>query len=542
MEAMKTRILLIFLLFVLLVPGFSEDYSYENYQKIIPIDSKVYDLLDLLIIETGKPPLSFVKPYSEAEIINILDGIDRVRLSKAGKAAYAEAEAVIDKSPFYTEGDFAADISVSTNLELFLHTSDDESQWQYGYEERLPYLTLGAEVWFNRGFYAVLEPDLMESRFVIENIENNYTNFPQSWGDTNYHFPDSSFFSFGAENWNLQIGRSQLEYGGGETGKLMLSSYPDFYDFAKLKGFVDNFAFTWTYINLESWDDNPDETRFIADHALEARLFDVLTLYVNESALYCGEESQLQFFNPLTVYHNLFEHSFAGDEAGANIYMTVGFNLVPLRGISLYGEYLLDELQTFIELAEYGDAVNSIPNAEAWMLGTKGVLPLGPGYLSGFFEWIKTSPWCYLLDPEGGTIAWTHRETTDVLNAREQVIKPLGYEYGPDTMAFEGAASYTIPGVLNSKLSASYIIKGEHTIVTEWTTADNAALLTTPTGIPEYRLVIGLSGSYEIFSFLNAAVDLAWVNISNYGHVEGSVFSDFQSAVSLSFDVTGLLE
>ena len=541
---MKSRIILILFLLVSQLPVFSADYSKDNYQKIISIDSGIYEILDFLILESGKPPLSAVKPYSEAEIMNIIAQIDREDLSKPGKSSYDEVIAMLDKTPVYAEDDFAADLSLTTSLELYLHTSDDESQWQYGYEERLPYFTLGAEVWFNEGFYAVLEPDLMESRFVIENIENNLFNWPKTWGDTNYHFPDRSFFSFGGENWNLQLGRDQLEYGNGETGKLMLSSYPDFYDFLKLKGFADNFAFTWTYINLESWSDDDSATRFISDHAIEVRLLDFITLYVNESALYYGEESQLQFFNPLTVYHNLFEHAFIadadGDRAGANIYMTLGFNLAPLPGLSLYGEFLLDEFQTFIEQAEYGDVVNSTPNATAFMLGTKGALPLGPGYLNGFFEWVQTSPWCYLLDPVGGKIAWTHRETTDVLNARAQVIKPIGYEYGPDAMAFEGALAYDIPGVFDAELSASYIIKGEHSIETAWTTADNAALLKTPTGVAENRLVIGLTGTYEVFTFLHTGIDLAWVNIKNYEHIEGSAFNDFQTAVSVIFEVDGL--
>ncbi|MDC7226178.1 MAG: hypothetical protein PQJ61_05395 [Spirochaetales bacterium] len=527
---------------------------HANEQRIIPIDSEVYDLLELLSAEAGYAMLSDVMPYSEAQVFGILDQLDKSKLSEAGNNAIDRIYELTEITPVYSEDNFAADISVTAALEGYLHSSDDESQWQYGYEERQPFFTLSVETWFNEGFYAVMEPDLGESRFVLTNTDSdgnyigNYTNIPSEFGELNYHFPSRGFFSFGGDNWNLQIGRDQLEYGNGETGNLIISSYPDFYDFAKIKGFADNFAYTWTYINFESWDDEDPAQRFMVDHALEARLFDILTLGVNESALFYGEDTELQFISPLIVYHNLFRnhslYEIIYDTDGtenditqptiANICMTVGFELAPLPGFSLYGEYLLDEIQTGVEASEYGEGVMSTPDSNAHMLGIKGSYPLGPGYFSGFFEYIYTSPWCYLVGIEEADMAWTHRELSDVTNSRENVIKAIGLEYGPDTIVFAAEAGYIMPSVFEAALTADYVLKGENYITTEY---DDDNTVTTPTGTPEHILVIGLSGSYEIFSFLSAALDLAWVRIGNYEHVQDDVFMDFQAAASIVFNI-----
>ncbi len=542
MTLKKSVIILFFLMLSISMFNIALQAEQQNHQRIISLDSEVYRLVDYLSVEAGFSLLNTPRPWSEAEILKIIDQLEYRELSGTGKSAYDQILRDIEKTALYSEENFSADISVGAALEAFLHTSDDETQWTYGFEDRLPFLTITAETWFNSGFYAVLDPDLKESRFVIDQTdsEGNYVgdvfNIPSEFGELNYHFPDRGFLSAGGENWNFQIGRDQLEYGNGETGKLLISSRPDYYDFFKLKGFADNFSYTWTYINLERYTDLdlPDESRFIADHEINVRLFNILTLSVNESVLFDGEEAELQYISPLIVFHNIYRHNEI-NESISNIAMTTGFNLVPISGLEIYGEFLLDEFQTWIEQAEYGEGVASTPNAIAYMAGARGAVPIGPGYLNGFLEYIYTSPWCYLLEPAGGSFAWTHTETTDVLNKRAWVIKPLGYEYGPDTMAFAGSIGYSVPAVFDVKLTLNYVLKGENYITTTWTDAAGAAALTTPSGIPEKRFIAGLSGNYKVFSFFTVASDLAFITIHNYGHTEGNVFSDFQTAFSAIF-------
>ncbi len=525
---------------IMIMPGFSDDKTKVNYQRIIALDSEIYFLLDFVTAESGRSLTSAIRPYSEAEVLNILGGLDFSRLSEAGNAAVNRIEMLMEKKLVLSEDNVAIQVGVEAALELYLHSSTDEALWDYGYEERIPIFSLPVEVWFNDGFYAFMENSIEYSRFKITDVDGdgnyigNLTNIPLTFGDINYHFPQRAFLSAGGENWNFQIGREQLEYGSGESGKLLLSSYADYYDMMKLKGFTDNFAFTWTYVNLQSWGFDGSASasqRAFVDHVVESRFFDILTIYLNESIILYDTDAQLQFVNPLLLYHNLFIRE------NANSLLAVGFSLVPLPGITLYGEYALDQLQTGLEQELYGAAVTATPNADGHMLGVKASYPLGPGYLSGFFEYIYTSPWLYLRSPSEVSFYWLHRESTDVLKARVNVIKPLGYEYGPDSIAFSAEAGYIVPGVFSASFSADFIMNGENTIETVYTEGAEAALMTTPTGIPENRLILSLCGVYEFFPFLSAQMNLAYVDIYNYEHVSGAAASDFQSALSLIFKI-----
>ena len=114
-------------------------------------------------------------------------------------------------------------------------------------------------------------------------------------------------------------------------------------------------------------------------------------------------------------------------------------------------------------------------------------------------------------------------------------MKPLGYEYGPDSMAFVFNAAYTVPGVFNAGLKAEYIINGENTINTAFALGADAVKLKTPTGTPEGRLILGLYGNYEVLSFLSLNASLAYIKIANYNHTENTDFNDFQSAFGIVF-------
>ena len=535
----KAAAVLFFFFLVIAAPSaFSDDTrTINNHQRIIPLNSEIYPVLDILSISSGTALLSSVKPYSEAEVLSVINRINYETLSQAGKNAYNKIIRLITPKPVYTEKNFAANITVKSALELYLHTSKDESNWLYGYEDRLPIFSLPTEVWFNTGFYGYVEPQFKESRFLITakdsngNFKGNISNIPSSYADFDYYYPERAFFSVGKNNWNLEIGRDKLETGNGQTGNLVLSSYPDYYNFAKVKGFADNFTFTWMYVDLE----NPETMtvpggvqRAFIDHVLEARLFNVLSVFINESMLLNGQDPEIQYINPLIIYHNLFIKDFSNSLA------SVGFSLFPFSGLNIYGEFALDQLQTAQEQELYGSNVTATPNADGYMIGTKGVYPLGNGFLSGDLEYVYTSPWLYIREGEM-SFFWYHRELTDVLKTITDVKKPLGYRYGPDAMVFSGKLNYYSLASLKLELGIEYILKGQNTIETPFEETGEAALMKTPSGIVEKSFIVNIKGEYQIFPFLSAGLSSYIVNVSNYNHITGSSFFDFQNALNLSF-------
>ncbi len=542
MSKQKLNIILIIpaILLTIVYQGFSDNSFRNNYQRIIPLDSEIYSLIEFISLESKKSLLSDIKPWSEAEVLNVLSQTDEEDLSEAGKRIYQRIKKLLEKTPLYSEDNFAVDVSIETAIELYFHTAEDESEWQYGYEQRLSVFALPVEVWFNDSFYGYFEPELRESRFLItaEDESGNYTgnisNIPGSVAECAYHFPFRAFISLGGSNWNFQAGRDQLEYGNGESGKLLLSSYSDYYDFMKLKGFVDNISFTWTYVNLESWltlNEDDGKQRAFVDHVFEIKPFDMLSLYVNESIILYGQNPEIQFVNPLLIYHNLFIRE------NANSLLTLGFDLNPVSGIKFYGEYALDQFQTALEQDLYGAGVTATPNAYGYMLGVNAAVSGGEGYLSGNLEYVYTSPWLYIRENEQISFIWSQRETTDVLKARVFVKKPLGYLYGPDTIAFSGNIKYSLPGTFSAGLGIDYIIKGENSLETEYQETKEAALLKTPSGTAENTLIFDISGEYQFFTFFSVRANICFLNISNWNHQSGTSFFDFQNVLSFIFRI-----
>ncbi len=528
---------ILILLFLPSSPVFSQKNVINNNQKIIPLTSEVYTLIDNLSVESGYPLLSTVRPYSESEIIAYMKHIDYSKLSIPGKNAYAAIKKLLEKHLTYKEDSFAANSAAALSLETYLHTSADESGWQYGYEQRKPFFSLPVETWFNEGFYAYTEIELKQNRYLITEKDSEgkykkvFTNVPLSYADLNYHYPVRAFFSAGGDNWNMRAGRDKLKSGNGKTGQLVLSSDPDYYDFILIKGFSDVFSFTWIYANLESWSsatvDDGIQRAFI-DHIIETRLFNKLTLYLCESMLMNGLDPEIQFVNPLIIYHNLFMEKYSNSLASA------GFSYTPVSGLKLYGEMAIDQVQTYQEQDLYGESVTATPNADGFLTGIQGISPAGEGYLSGQIEYVYTSPWLYIREGDMSFI-WSHRELTDVLKSIATTRKPIGYLYGPDSIVVSASAGYEIPGTFSISGGIDYILKGENTITTQFRETPEAAAMTTPSGIAEKKTIFRLEGKYTLLPSLTIGFSSCIVHIKDYNHIKDNFFFDFQNAAFLTF-------
>ena len=77
----------------------------DNNQKIVKLDSDLYDALDDLYLETGLAPPFQSEPYSVAELKSALDRVDRTKLSSTGRELYAYVQANLARQPSYVEPD-----------------------------------------------------------------------------------------------------------------------------------------------------------------------------------------------------------------------------------------------------------------------------------------------------------------------------------------------------------------------------------------------------------------------------------------------------
>ena len=120
----------------------------SNRQRIIALDSEVYQDIDALYMMNGFAPPSYARPWSEDEIDHILSKLQPEKLTGPAKLAYENIQKKLSKKLLFGKEEKAfASISGTVNLEGFFKTNDDRKEWVHGYEERLPLFDIPFEFW-----------------------------------------------------------------------------------------------------------------------------------------------------------------------------------------------------------------------------------------------------------------------------------------------------------------------------------------------------------------------------------------------------------
>lgn len=498
----------------------------QNDQKTYPESSYIYHALTSLYLEAGLSEPSTTLPFSAAEVLHHLDRIDPRTLSAAGKRSYNYILRTLKAPKLYSESDsFAFDGALQANAEAYVQSNRGEVDWEYGYRQRRPMIDLPLEIWALDFFYALLEPSFRQDPFVAED-PGTVTNILTETSQIDAYFPFRSLLSVGGDHWNVQFGRDILSWGNGRTGNLMLADNADFYDYLLFSTYWKYFKFITTYISLESWDE-PALTEvqelykaFLA-HRIEIRLGDRVNFAVTESMMLSGKYPELRYANPFMVYHNWMINDLYG-----NINVNLEVEVNPYRWLSVYGQWCGDQIQAAYERRRYVGTAD-LPSAYGYLLGADFRYPLGLGYLSANFEWVLTDPWLYLIAGQPDYVL-RRRVRSNFLGGAYLIEKPLGYVLGPDSMVFFLGLGYQVYGGFKLAADLTYVQQGEITIQTPFRTGPEAVALTTPTGIPEHKLVWHLQGELELWKYVTLGTHLYGIQLWNYGHHPGAVASDIQ--------------
>jgi len=521
----------------------------QNRRAVIDLESSVYRMMDALYLESGKALPSQARPWTEAEALTILARLDSETLSDAGKAAYRAIQDELDASRLYESGGFSFNASVRATPEAYLRfplskdpgAAEENYVWNHGYDERAPILDIPLEFRFGDSVFLFAGATLKEERATVDSawrtdgsfadgVLGNYSNvlFDDPNPRLDIHFPFRAFMSAGGEHWNLQFGRDKLSWGNGNSGNLVLSDYPDFYDFISLTFLSDRFKMTNVYASFDPFLADAANTRLamqaFVGHRLEARIGERFLVALNES-LMLGDDTlegdPVRDMNFMMVFHNwlLTER--------ANSLLSLEFQANPWRYITLYGQAAMDEFTTSYEAA--GDGGGG-PPIFGFLAGAEGAYPLGPGHLSGSLECAITSPWLYNRKafPYYYDVRRYWSLTTDEY---EYVAKPIGYRYGPDALVFSLKSGYDVPNGLSCALDLLLVLKGEKDLGSTWAPAPGDAA---PSGTVETSFVIHAGAEYPILSWLSAGGDLYFDFTRNRDHVEGAYRNDFEIALRMS--------
>jgi hypothetical protein len=482
----------------------------QNSQRMVPVDSEIYQIIKSLYISQGLALPSTTGPWTEAELRLMLGRVNAGQLRGSEQQAYDYASEKLKPSVSLFQFHF------TPTVELHAHTDTDNFVTPDYYIRHpnlmRPMLAFSTEAWFFSGIYVLGALDVGTSVWnaTISDPNRNGEQYPGStlfgntafstniWlmppstmDDLEWITPVRSFVVLGGDNWYFSIGRDRLSWGPGESGNFMVGDQVDFHNNIRLSVFnqalkytfnVSAFEYPGEYYTGTEWDPDPVPGRvvhvtegvnlFIA-HRFEFRaLQDKLNFAVTEAIMYQHADGLItpQVFLPTLIMHNLYR------KEEMNSLLTLEADYTPIPLLNIYAQFAVDEFTM------PGDAVPSAtkggtPPALAYMLGVQTAFPLAGRLFSASFEFALTDPYLYLRGKDnfyylttgqgtgeaGINYVVANRATFPVLYYEEF----LGYRWGGDAIVLNAHAGYREIGVWNVEANLMFMIHGTYD---KWTT------------------------------------------------------------------------
>ncbi|HEY9053749.1 MAG TPA: hypothetical protein VIO60_02910, partial [Rectinemataceae bacterium] len=529
-------------------------------QEIMPLSSHVYRDMDALYLLLGLGSPSNARPWTKTEAAMILGRVEELRaarpFSRAEASLYAQlSEALKPGLRFSVSEAFQLGLGADMALEAYWHENtadfDTEEEWAYGFEDRKPFLRLRLEFGAGSMFYTYCDLSYARNRF---NYLDNYatvdslysdgigaivhddadpsldeaagaylsthsaiysqaflTNYLEHSYDVDFQTPKRALVSFGGPIWNMSLSRDRVSWGNGRTGNFIVDGHSDFQDFARLSIFTGGFKYDWLNVFLEtnpsSSESEDKEFKVLMAHRIEFRPFKGLTFAVSEDVMYQNEVFDLRYLNPAFIFHNLNNRSMFNAIAHAEV------DFSPIRGLNIYGQFVMDQARAPNESASQSDAMG-------YMGGVEVAIPAGAGIVETSLEFALTTPLLYRRD---GIDFMTFRKYFTHGNPAGPgyilSVDYLGYEYGGDAMVLQWDGSFRIPGGAEVGLRLFGMRHGEmYWHKSHNSLGDNDGLAdyqgSTPSGdLVDESLVASLAGEYMLKGFWKGSEARVWVQL-----------------------------
>ena len=215
---------------------------------------------------------------------------------------------------------------------------------------------------------------------------------------------------------DIQLAQQEVEWGYGESGKLILSRNPEHYPYLSLSKDWGWVKFISLHGKLQSF---PQDTlangqklypdKWLAAQRLEISPASWLTLGLNENFIYGNRYVDWAYLFPFNFYRAV-QHKLRDRD---NATISLDAELLPYAGIKLYGTVFLDEFR----LSEIGG--NWFGNKQAVLAGFCFADPFGLANLSLRAEYTAIMPWVY-----------THKYR---VNSYTTDYRSLGHWAGPNS-------------------------------------------------------------------------------------------------------------
>ena len=461
----------------------------------------VYDALAFLALESGETTLGTNAPASAAELKTYLHEIDYDRLSGVGRALYGKVESLLGETkPLGVTG--LAEIDVRPEVSLSARYVGDSSA-RFGFEtiedfnETKPFISIPLKFGFTP-YVTTFTDFTVREGYWASTLDNASTNVPLAANSVDLNMPATAYLSAGNDFCTAVIGRGALTIGRTVSGSFILSPTADRLNYASFTLFSPRLRFSMLPIELAP-------TRFAYYHTLSFRPLPFLAFTFSEASL-VHSTLDLRYLNPAMVFHSYAgwrDDYGTGNDSPVGSQMGLGAEIVPVPGVRLYGQFLMNQFQTSYETSNFADAT-SIPNALGGLAGAEAVRPFRSGYLRFTLEGSYSNPWLYILDDRSICYYASRRELVAPSGyTTENINTWLGSPYGPDTISVNAAVSYEIPSGFKTALSYRYILRGDNadaflasTDSSTYQNVSGASGETTPSGTASRQHTVAVSGSW----------------------------------------------
>jgi hypothetical protein len=261
------------------------------------------------------------------------------------------------------------------------------------------------------------------------------------------------------------------------------------------------------------------------------------------------------------IYHNYYIRS------NANSLLGLELDYTPMPGLNVYAQAVVDEFSLPGEPIPSETEAN-YPPSFGYLAGARYVTSIKDLIGTVSVEFAHTDPFLYLrYETENNAVSTNpdhyHLNYVGVIREFTQTgmyyhADFLGYQYGPDAIVINVNGGVKDFGKWHVDLNGFYMIHGTHDIYTAWSnigfntgvphdistpTTDHLTVNYNDSDAQDERdsasqtLVIGASGSYQIMKGLSTFGQLDYININNYGNIQGQKVHDVQLTLGISYSL-----
>ena len=485
----------------------------------------IYDAMHILSVESRQATLADRQPLSKGELTEYFSSFENAKIPQASEPLYGMMQNYFSNHSFLVSKKyFSFDINGIFSL---------QGQYVYGrknevrldsflrYNRTPAIISVPMQIMFTPyiNFYTDLS---IKKNYWATELSYPYTNLPFQTNAIDMSLPHRAGITIGGRYGVLTIGRGSLNIGRSLAGSMLLSDAVDRLDYISAAVFYKNLRLSLTVTELEP-------TRFVFSHEAAFRPLDWISVRLYE-AVVLNAPFDPKYLNPMMIFHNYFgwrEKTFNGKPSASSVgcQLGVGIDIVPVRGLRLYGQYGQNQFQTYYELKNFPEARN-IPNSLGGLAGIEYIHPFSFGHLSVTGEFLYANPWMYIM--ENKHISLYHRRRDPVAPAgktNSYIMMWLANPYGPDTMGGFLQFALTQPKQYGAKLRYRFLVKGENeekffedpnndVYYPPSNHYSPLARAATPSAHPSYFHTISLEGTYTVIKNLELNGGLNWTIVT----------------------------